>query len=684
MTQKLPHPGIRWDPKQIPTDERARYIAEFQFDPVTELVFIPPSFMEYHRSLEWTGEGELAKQGIQFECKVYFEGNGYLAVGMTFWLEDQSYFIPLDSITIWRKSVLDSAVYDAQNPPWRAFIPLFASLEQNKAPWEVFGHFLVVARKIATEGLRSLNPGLAPAGLHAALVRTITLALHGLVPEVVTLSPRGIAVGGALVHPFLVPSPKPPGQEWFRTQNRTLTALEEELRDATTPRSQTGREIVRVLATARDALLREDIASAWAWVVISRARQLQIQAGPVGSALSFDTYHAAWIFIQRQHLAEYMFTARIEEAARAEEMNGIPEMPDLQGSLGPFLRVWRETRDTWGTEPDWVREEFPNAAPPGEAGFEVLRELVKAFEFARMMALDRWMTAMPNELMALETKCRVPLSVKETVAFSDQEMEIFDQLFEVVQDHVDGGAHLVEAVMQAMQKKLWVATARAALHAIQLAPRLAEAWVQLARVVGGLEDTHISRLMGRVRGCRHVQVTTVLGAGDQQPAQARACLENAVYLDVTCAEAWAALARIPILHGGVETLRLALEILPASPYLLRELRAMEGGENAERIKQVSETPRYRSPPKFVLASLRVVPEDVDIDLEKLLQEIRERLPSRCEVIWSSTIPFVFGLSALKLQVKIPVALDRGIKLVESAIATIPHIQGVETEMMSHF
>lgn len=88
-------------------------------------------------------------------------------------------------------------------------------------------------------------------------------------------------------------------------------------------------------------------------------------------------------------------------------------------------------------------------------------------------------------------------------------------------------------------------------------------------------------------------------------------------------------------------------------------------------------------PKFVIAIMKVLPDDVDTDLVKLLQNLKKKLPAGCEVVKNETEPIAFGLSALKLQVKIPYGMEGGTTPVEDAISGITGVQRVETEMVSN-
>ncbi len=88
-------------------------------------------------------------------------------------------------------------------------------------------------------------------------------------------------------------------------------------------------------------------------------------------------------------------------------------------------------------------------------------------------------------------------------------------------------------------------------------------------------------------------------------------------------------------------------------------------------------------PKFVIAIMKVLPEDVETDLKKLLANIKKKLPAGCEIVKEETEEIAYGLCALKLQVKIPYTMEGGTTPVEEAMSAVPEVQRVETEMVSN-
>ncbi len=88
-------------------------------------------------------------------------------------------------------------------------------------------------------------------------------------------------------------------------------------------------------------------------------------------------------------------------------------------------------------------------------------------------------------------------------------------------------------------------------------------------------------------------------------------------------------------------------------------------------------------PKFVIAIMKVLPDDVETDLKKLLVDIKKKLPTGCDIVKNETEEIAYGLCAIKMQVKIPYGMEGGTQPVEDAISAITGVQRVETEMVSN-
>ncbi len=76
----------------------------------------------------------------------------------------------------------------------------------------------------------------------------------------------------------------------------------------------------------------------------------------------------------------------------------------------------------------------------------------------------------------------------------------------------------------------------------------------------------------------------------------------------------------------------------------------------------------------VYMKLRVMPEDVDVDLEKVYEKIKEIAPENVEIRDYKIQPIAFGLKALLVVAVMPDEGGIGDKLVEN----IKQIEGVES------
>ncbi len=76
----------------------------------------------------------------------------------------------------------------------------------------------------------------------------------------------------------------------------------------------------------------------------------------------------------------------------------------------------------------------------------------------------------------------------------------------------------------------------------------------------------------------------------------------------------------------------------------------------------------------VYMKLRVMPEDIDVDLEKVYEKIKEIAPENVEIRDYKIQPIAFGLKALLVVAVMPDEGGIGDKLVEN----IKQIEGVES------
>ncbi|MHA1792304.1 MAG: elongation factor 1-beta [Promethearchaeota archaeon] len=93
-----------------------------------------------------------------------------------------------------------------------------------------------------------------------------------------------------------------------------------------------------------------------------------------------------------------------------------------------------------------------------------------------------------------------------------------------------------------------------------------------------------------------------------------------------------------------------------------------------------------------LCVMKVLPDDVDIDLKDLQGQIEKTLQEDikdtegnhqlCQLMKCVEEPIAFGLKALKIHVAIPEAMPGGTQPVEDALEKLSGVQRVETEIVS--
>ncbi len=73
---------------------------------------------------------------------------------------------------------------------------------------------------------------------------------------------------------------------------------------------------------------------------------------------------------------------------------------------------------------------------------------------------------------------------------------------------------------------------------------------------------------------------------------------------------------------------------------------------------------------------RILPEGLEVDLDKLLEDVKKALPEGAKVKASEQKPVAFGLKALHVLI---VMDDKkgGSDVVEEALSKVPGVQGVE-------
>lgn len=80
----------------------------------------------------------------------------------------------------------------------------------------------------------------------------------------------------------------------------------------------------------------------------------------------------------------------------------------------------------------------------------------------------------------------------------------------------------------------------------------------------------------------------------------------------------------------------------------------------------------------ILISYRILPTEVTIDLEKLKQKIREKLPKYSSVNRFAEEPIAYGLTALIAHIVIPEDKPGGLDELERTLQKIGEISQIET------
>ncbi len=83
----------------------------------------------------------------------------------------------------------------------------------------------------------------------------------------------------------------------------------------------------------------------------------------------------------------------------------------------------------------------------------------------------------------------------------------------------------------------------------------------------------------------------------------------------------------------------------------------------------------------VVVTLKVMPEDVDVDLDDLLERIKTVIPEGTDVRATEITPVAFGLKALRMNVARDESLG-GTDDIEDAISTLEGVSQVEVERVS--
>lgn len=83
----------------------------------------------------------------------------------------------------------------------------------------------------------------------------------------------------------------------------------------------------------------------------------------------------------------------------------------------------------------------------------------------------------------------------------------------------------------------------------------------------------------------------------------------------------------------------------------------------------------------VLVVMKILPEDINIDLEELKERIRSSLPKGYEIARHDIEPIAFGLKALRLYIIMPEQTEGGTEPLERLINGVDGVSQAEVEIV---
>ncbi len=81
----------------------------------------------------------------------------------------------------------------------------------------------------------------------------------------------------------------------------------------------------------------------------------------------------------------------------------------------------------------------------------------------------------------------------------------------------------------------------------------------------------------------------------------------------------------------------------------------------------------------VLVVASIYPSSIDIDLDKLVREIKGKLPENYEITRYDKVPIAFGLHSLKLYIIMPEESEGGTYNLEEILRNIEGVEEIEIE-----
>jgi translation elongation factor aEF-1 beta len=80
--------------------------------------------------------------------------------------------------------------------------------------------------------------------------------------------------------------------------------------------------------------------------------------------------------------------------------------------------------------------------------------------------------------------------------------------------------------------------------------------------------------------------------------------------------------------------------------------------------------------KEYIALIDVIPEDIDIDFEKLVGTLKKALPKTCKIETYEVVPIAYGLQKARVHVRYPEEWG-GTDRLEEIFGKVKGIQGIE-------
>ncbi len=83
----------------------------------------------------------------------------------------------------------------------------------------------------------------------------------------------------------------------------------------------------------------------------------------------------------------------------------------------------------------------------------------------------------------------------------------------------------------------------------------------------------------------------------------------------------------------------------------------------------------------VLVVMKILPEDINIELEELKERIRAKLPEGYEIARYDIEPIAFGLKALRLYIIMPEQIEGGTEPLEKLVNSVEGVSQAEVEIV---